>query len=100
MGWFHATSDGDLGLCGVVCGAVSECVWAVEYPKCIWEMVLVRPVQGLLDEVADAVCTPCVLCCMQVTDDLAAQVHDTYILKEITGSDHVPLGIVIMKQAA
>jgi exonuclease III len=32
-----------------------------------------------------------------VTEDLAPQVHDAYILKEITGSDHVPLGIVIKK---
>jgi hypothetical protein len=56
--------------------------------------------QGLRDEVADVVCSNPVHCCMQVTDDLAPQVHDAYILKEITGSDHVPLGIVIKKQAA
>jgi len=34
----------------------------------------------------------------QVSDDLAPRVHDAYILKEVTGSDHAPLGIVI-KQA-
>lgn len=32
-----------------------------------------------------------------VSEDLAPRVHDAYILKEITGSDHVPLGIVIKK---
>lgn len=42
---------------------------------------------------------PCLLLvvCVQVTSDLADKVHDSYILKEIKGSDHAPLGIVIKK---
>ncbi|WIA12732.1 hypothetical protein OEZ85_006370 [Tetradesmus obliquus] len=32
-----------------------------------------------------------------VSSDLADKVHDSYILKEITGSDHVPLGLVLKK---
>jgi exonuclease III len=37
---------------------------------------------------------------LQVDEGLSGQVHDAYILKEITGSDHVPLGIVIKKSDA
>lgn len=36
--------------------------------------------------------------CAQVSSDLAEKVHDSYILKEVTGSDHCPLGIVIKKE--
>lgn len=43
-------------------------------------------------------CALSLICvCVQVSEDLAPNVHDAYILKEITGSDHVPLGIVIKK---
>eukprot|EP00775_Hariotina_reticulata_P012593 gene12594-12725_t len=33
-----------------------------------------------------------------VSADLAERVHDSYILKDVVGSDHVPLGVVIRKQ--
>jgi exonuclease III len=33
-----------------------------------------------------------------VSQSLAPRVHDSYILKEVTGSDHVPLGVVIRKE--
>lgn len=32
-----------------------------------------------------------------VDEALAPHVHDAYILKDVTGSDHCPLGIVIKK---
>jgi hypothetical protein len=34
---------------------------------------------------------------LQVSSSLADKVHDSYILKEVTGSDHVPLGLVLKK---
>jgi hypothetical protein len=34
---------------------------------------------------------------LQVSEELASAVHDSYILKHVTGSDHVPLGIVIKR---
>jgi hypothetical protein len=53
----------------------------------------------------DCVIPPCRYCCCaavrilhQVSADLAERVHDSYILKDILGSDHVPLGVVIKKQ--
>jgi exonuclease III len=32
-----------------------------------------------------------------VSGDLAPKVHDSYILPDIVGSDHVPLGVIIKK---
>jgi exonuclease III len=34
---------------------------------------------------------------LQVSSGLAGQVHDSYILKDVSGSDHVPLGLVLKK---
>jgi hypothetical protein len=36
----------------------------------------------------------------QVSEALAPRVHDSFILKEVDGSDHVPLGLVIRAPAA
>jgi hypothetical protein len=47
-----------------------------------------------------ATATCCCYCCfflLQVSSSLADKVHDSYILKEVTGSDHVPLGLVLKK---
>lgn len=37
-------------------------------------------------------------CCFQASRGIADKVHDSYILKEVTGSDHCPLGVIIKKQ--
>jgi exonuclease III len=40
---------------------------------------------------------PLLLLLLQVSCGLAGQVHDSYILKDVSGSDHVPLGLVLKK---
>jgi exonuclease III len=37
----------------------------------------------------------CCCFCLQVSSALHDKVHDSYILKEVTGSDHVPIGLVV-----
>lgn len=36
---------------------------------------------------------------IQVSQALASQVHDSFILKEVEGSDHVPIGLVLKSSA-
>jgi hypothetical protein len=37
------------------------------------------------------------LCCaaLQVSDSLADQLHDSYTLADVMGSDHCPIGLVV-----